>query len=71
MTDNEMIILIKRYALYCDSYLRFEYSNQLNNFKLNNLTNPFDVLNLYRAKIRYEAFKEFSTDIYKILYRKR
>ena len=35
MTDNEMIILIKRYALDCDSYLRFEYSNQLNNFKLN------------------------------------
>lgn len=69
MTDNEMIILIKRYTLDCDSYLRFEYSNQLNNFKLNNLTNPFDVLNLYRAKIRYEAFKEFSADIYKILYR--
>lgn len=69
MNEEEMIVLIKRYILDCDSYLRFEYSNQLKNFKLNNLTNPFDVLNLYRAKIRYEAFKEFSADIYKILYR--
>lgn len=68
MNDNEAIILIKRYTLDCDSYLRFEYSNLLNNFKLHSSTNPFDMLNLYRAKIRYEAFKEFSNDIYKILY---
>lgn len=69
MDEKEMIVLIRRYTLDCDSYLRFEYLNQLNNFKLHNLTSPFDVLNLYRAKIRYEAFKEFSADIYKILYR--
>ncbi len=68
MNEYEAITLIKRYTLDCDSYLRYEYTNLLNNFKLHSTTNPFDVLNLYKAKIRYEALKEFSNDIYKILY---
>lgn len=69
MTDSEAILLIKRYTLDCDSYLKFNNKTQLQNFELHNLTNPYDVLNLYRAKIRYEAFKELSSDIYKIIYK--
>lgn len=68
MNDTEAIILIKRYTLDCDSYLKAEFSDLLNNFKIHSSINPFDILSIYRAKIRYEAFKEFSNDIYKILY---
>lgn len=69
MTDSEMISLIKRYTCFCDSYLHNDYIKQLNSFRFHFTTNPIDILNLYRAKIRYEAFKEFSSDIYKILYK--
>ena len=57
MRDKEKIIMIMRYVYVCDSFL-----------KKSNNTFPEELLSLYRAKIRYEAFKEFCHNIDRILY---
>ncbi len=59
MNDCEAIILIKRYTLDCDSYLKLEYTALLNNFRLHNSTNPIDTLNLYRAKFDMKHSRNF------------
>ena len=61
MRDTERIIMIMRYVYVCDSFLKDEYLNKLDNYTKSNNTYIEEILELYRAKIRYEAFKEFFT----------
>lgn len=68
MKDNEKIIMLMRYVYVCDSHLKNEYIEMLNNYTKNHKTYPEETLDLYRAKIRYEAFKEFCHNIDRILY---
>lgn len=68
MTDKEKIILLQRYTYVCDTHLKNEYIDLLNNFTKHNNTLPYDTLNLYREKTRYEAYKEFCYNFEKILY---
>ncbi len=68
MTDNEKIILIMKYSANVDYLYRNEYIDELNNYVKSFSSRPEDVLELYRKKIRYEAFKEFSGNLDKILY---
>lgn len=68
MCDTERIIMIMRYVYVCDTFLKNEYLNKLNNYTKSNNTYIEEVLELYRAKIRYEAFREFCHNIDRILY---
>lgn len=68
MRDKEKIIMIMRYVYVCDSFLKDEYLEKLNNYTKSNNTYTEELLNLYRAKIRYEAFKKFCHNIDRILY---
>lgn len=68
MTDKDKINLIQRYTFNTDFHLKCEYVDELNSFVKSSGTNPEDLLKLYRAKIRYEAFQQFTSDIDKILY---
>ena len=68
MRDTERIIMIMRYVYVCDSFLKDEYLNKLDNYTKSNNTYIEEILELYRAKIRYEAFKEFYHNIDRILY---
>lgn len=68
MKDNEKLRLVKRYLLNTDIHVNAELT-MLEHYVLNkrNIT-PEDVLSLYRARVRAEAFKEFATNLEKILY---
>ncbi len=68
MKDKEKLLLVKRYLLNADTYLNAELT-MLEHYVLNkrNIA-PEDVLSLYRARVRVEAFKEFATNLEKILY---
>lgn len=68
MKDKEQLRLVKQYLLNLDIHLNAELI-MLEHYVLNkrNIT-PEDVLSLYRARVRAEAFKEFSTNLEKILY---
>lgn len=68
MTDNEKIALMMRYTFNTDFALKCEYIQELNNYLGSSGTNPEDLLKVYKAKIRYEAFKEFTSDLDRILY---
>ena len=68
MTDNERFILLNRYLYNADLSLHNEYISVLNSFIKHNSSDPYDILYIYKVKIRYEAFKEFSSDLLKILY---
>ena len=68
MKDKEQLRLVKQYLLNLDIHLNAELT-MLEHYVLNkrNIT-PEDVLSLYRARVRYESFKEFATNLEKILY---
>ena len=68
MKDKEQLRLLKQYLLNLDIHLNAELT-MLEHYLLNkrNIT-PEDVLSLYRARVRAEAFKEFATNLEKILY---
>lgn len=68
MKDKEQLRLLKQYLLNLDIHLNAELT-MLEHYVLNkrNIT-PEDVLSLYRARVRAEAFKEFATNLEKILY---
>ncbi len=76
MTDNEKIILLMKYTFCAEHYLRNDYIEALNNFvihighirKFHPDETAQDILELYKKQIRYEAFKEFSGNLDKILY---
>lgn len=68
MTDNEKIALIMRYSFNTDFALKREYVQELDSYLSSSGTNPEDLLKVYKAKIRYEAFKEFTSDLDRILY---
>lgn len=68
MNDKEKIALLMKFTFNADFALKRDYIDALNYFKRSSGTNPEDLLRLYRSKIRYEAFKEFSSDIDKILF---
>lgn len=68
MKDDEKIILLMKYTFNTDFALKNEYATQLAAFKSSPGTNPDDLLKLYRAKIRYEAFTEFTADVDRILH---
>lgn len=68
MTDSEKMELIKKYVYQSDDYMRSEYVKACNSFLLNTKSDEADVLKLYKAKIRAEAFKDFCSDLYRILY---
>ena len=68
MRDREKLQLVCRYLYYCDSYLYNEYISIANAFRGSLRARPEDVLELYRAKIRYEAFREFSGNLERIIY---
>lgn len=48
--------------------MRSEYIQACNNLLLNTKADEADVLRLFKAKVRAEAFRDFSADLYKILY---
>lgn len=68
MKDKEQLRLVKQYLLNLDIHINAELSI-LEHYVLNkrNIT-PEDVLSLYRARVRAESFKEFATNLEKILY---
>lgn len=68
MKDKEQLRLVKQYLLNLDIHINAELSI-LEHYVLNkrNIT-PEDVLSLYRARVRAEAFKEFATNLERILY---
>lgn len=68
MTEKEQILLIKRYVYVSDDFMRQQYIQACNNLLLNSKSNETDVLKLFKAKVRAEAFREFCNDLYKILY---
>lgn len=68
MNEKEQLELIKRYIYQCDDYMRAQYIQACNNLLLNTKADEADVLRLFKAKVRAEAFREFSSDLYKILY---
>lgn len=68
MTDRERLELIKRYVYESDDFMRSEYIKACNSFLLNSKSDETDVLKLFKAKVRAEAFVDFCRDLYKILY---
>lgn len=68
MTDKEKIELVLRYLCYVDSYIYRDMTTIQNSVIRSPNTRPEDILRVYKARIRYEAFKEFSSDLEKILY---
>ena len=68
MTDEEKLLLIKKYVYQTDDFLHSEYINSCNKFLLNQKSDTADILDLYRSKIRYEAFTDFCKDLSRILY---
>lgn len=68
MNEKEQLELIKRYIYFNDDYMRSEYIQACNNLLLNTKADEADVLRLFKAKVRAEAFRDFSSDLYKILY---
>lgn len=68
MTDNEKIILILRYLYFSETHLKNEYIHLLDSYIITPRTQPEDILKLYRSKVRYEAFHEFSANLERILY---
>lgn len=68
MTDSEKLELIKRYVYNADDFARAQYIQACNSFLLNSKSDEGDVLKLFKAKIRAEAFADFCKDLYKILY---
>ncbi len=68
MTDNEKIILLQKYIFEIEFALKNDYISQLNNFIIHRSSNPDDMLKLYRAQVRYDAYKEMCSNIDKILY---
>lgn len=68
MTDQEKIVLIMKYSFNTDFLLKSVYIDELNHYICSSGTDPGDLLKVYKAKIRYEAFKEFTSDLDLILY---
>ena len=68
MNEKEQLELIKRYVYFNDDYMRHQYIQACNNFLLNTKADEADVLKVFKAKVRAEAFREFCADLYKILY---
>lgn len=68
MTDKEKITLILRYLCYVDSYVHSDMISIQNSVIKSPYNRPEDILRVYKARIRYEAFKEFSSDLEKLLY---
>ncbi len=68
MTDSEKLELIKRYVYQSDDYVRAQYIQACNSFLLNSKSDEGDVLKLFKAKVRAEAFADFCKDLYRILY---
>ncbi len=68
MNDKEKLTLIMRYCVDRDFYLHNEYIEHLNAYLIHHDTSPIDILKLYKAKIRYQAFKEFCSSIESILF---
>lgn len=65
MRDKEKISFVYSYLLDNE----FKYKNEMTE-KFDNLrshADTFDVLEFYKAKCRYELFKELSSDIEKII----
>lgn len=68
MTVDEKLKLIMQYLSVADSYIHSELISIENSIIRSPNTFPEDILRLYRAKVRYEAFKEFCADLEKIVY---
>lgn len=68
MTSDEKLLLIKRYLLYVDTFVYHEYKSIRHTVHHKSEQTPEDVLKVYRARVRYESFKEFSSDLEKLLY---
>lgn len=68
MTVDEKLKLIMQYLSVADSYIHSELISIENSIIRSPNTLPEDILRLYRAKVRYEAFKEFCADLEKIVY---
>lgn len=68
MTSDEKIQLITRYLLNLDTYSYYVLNVLERSLRHKSEMTPEDVLKLYRARVRYEALKEFSSDLEKLLY---
>lgn len=68
MNEKEQLELIRSYIYQSDDYMRSEYIQACNNLLLNTKADEADVLRVFKAKIRAEAFRDFCSDIYRILY---
>lgn len=68
MTNAEKINLILRYVYFTDDYMHSQYINACNAFLINSKSDEADVLKLFKAKVRAEAFADFCKDLYRILY---
>ncbi len=68
MTDREKLELVRRYVYEADDFMRAEYIKACNAFLINSKSDEGDVLKLFKAKVRAEAFADFCKDLYRILY---
>ena len=68
MTDKEKI----NNLICCILFASAEYENQIimykNSFEIHKSTDPYLILDLYKAQCKYEAYKELSVKIEKILF---
>ena len=68
MRSDEKLILVKRYLLNLDVHTRHELDLVERSVQMKRNVMPDDVLRLYRARVRYEAFNEFARDLEKLIY---
>ena len=68
MTDKEKI----NNLICCILFVSAEYENQIimykNRFEIHKTTDPYLIFDLYKAQCKYEAYKELSVKIEKILF---
>lgn len=68
MTDKEKI----NNLICCILFASAEYENQIimykNSFEKHKSTDPYLILDLYKVQCKYEAYKELSVKIEKILF---
>lgn len=68
MNDKEKINLIERYLYVCETYVHNDLIKYQNAVIRSSSADLYDLLKLFKAQTRYEAYSEFVRDLEKILY---
>lgn len=68
-SDKEKLILLQKYLYTVEINIHNVYISQLNNMVKSPQADPYDILRLFKAKVRWEAYKEFVNDIETLFYK--